>query len=101
MYHRKKTTTTKLGEPCAENKGIDQPVHQKNATKTSSVYSEDSFGGMCKPCDNIYVNTFAKMRILPTAVSKRHFLINKYNVDASCTNDKLNALTALTSGCFP
>ena len=28
------TTTSKLGEPCAENKGIDQPAHQKNATKT-------------------------------------------------------------------
>ena len=23
----------KLGEPCVENKGIDQPAHQKNATK--------------------------------------------------------------------
>ena len=56
------------------------------------MYSEDSFGGMCKPCDNIYVNTFDKIRILPTAV---------YNVDATCTNDKLNGLTALTSGCFP
>ena len=72
---QKKTTTTKLGEPCGENKGKDQPAHQKNATKTkilgvstSSVYSEDSFGGMCKPCDNIYVNTFDKMRILQTAV---------------------------------
>ena len=72
---QKKATTTKLGEPFAENKGIDQPAHQKNATKTkiqgvstSSVYSEDSFGGMCKPCDNIYVNTFDKMRFLPTAV---------------------------------
>ena len=68
---QKKTTTTKLGEPCAENKGIDQPAHQKNTTKTkikgvstSSVFSEVSFGGMCK----LYVNTFDKMRILPTAV---------------------------------
>ena len=73
LVSQKKTTKTKLGEPskCAENKGIDQPAHQKNTTKTkikgvstSSVYSEVSFGGMCK----LYVNTFDKMRILPKAV---------------------------------